>query len=97
MLFLMFVIVQKQLCYYSNVGCTNLAAVLRISLGIESYLLALFQGLEALSVDSGEMYEYFLAGCIVGDETIALLCIEPFNCTVVHLWYLLHKNSDSKT
>lgn len=75
---------QLSLSYYRNVGSTDLAAVLRITLGIESNLLALFEGLETISVDCGEMYEYFFAGCIVGDETITLLCIKPLNCTVVH-------------
>lgn len=84
MFFFVFVVSQKQLCYYSNVGSAGLAAVLRIGLGIESNLLTFLERLEALSVDCGEMYKYFLAGCIVGDETITLLCVEPLNCTVVH-------------
>jgi len=50
--FFVSVIVQKLLGHYSNVGCTNLAAVLRIGLGLKSNLLTLFQGLEALSIDS---------------------------------------------
>ena len=69
---------------YGNVGCADLAAVLGIALGIESNLLALLQRLEALSVDGGEMYEYLLAGSIVGDEAITLLCVKPLNCAVVH-------------
>ncbi len=97
MSFLVFVSVQKQLSYYSNVGCTNLAAVLRIRLGIKSNLLALFQGLKALGIDSGEMYEYFFAGRIVSDETITLLRIKPFHCTVIHFGTSFDKNSDSKT
>ena len=58
------------LSYNSNVGSTDLAAVLRIALGIESYLLALFQRLETISIDCGKVYEYFFAVSIVGDETI---------------------------
>ena len=63
------------LSYNSNVGSTDLAAVLRIALGIESYLLALFQRLETISIDCGKVYEYFLAVSIVGDETITLLAL----------------------
>ena len=72
------------LSYNSNVGSTDLAAVLRIALGIESYLLALFQRLETISVDCGKVYEYFLAVSIVGDETITLLSIEPLNCCLLY-------------
>ena len=72
------------LSYYGYVGSADLAAVLRVALGIEGNLLAFLKRLEAFSVDSGEMYEYFLAGCLVGDESITLLCVKPLNCTVVH-------------
>lgn len=82
--FRVFAVSRKPLCYYSNVGSAGLVAVCGICLGIEGNLLTLLKRLEALSIDSGEMYEYFLAGCIVGDETITLLCVEPLNCTVIH-------------
>lgn len=78
-------VLQLQLSYNSNVGSANLAAVLRIGLGVKSNLLAFLKGLEALSIDSGEVYENLLAGCIVGDETITLLSVKPFNCTVIHV------------
>ena len=29
------------------------------------------------------MYEYFLTGLIVGDETISLRCVEPLNGTLI--------------
>ena len=74
----------KNLSYYGNVGSADFAAVLRIAFGIESNLLALFERLEALSVDGGEMYKYFLSGGIIGDESVTFLCIKPFYCTVIH-------------
>ena len=75
---------RSMLSYYGNVGSADLAAVLRVALGVKSNLLTFLKGLEAFSVDSGEMYEYFLASSFVGDETITLLCVKPLNCTVVH-------------
>ena len=82
-----------RLSYNSNVGSTNLAAVLRVTLGIKSNLLTFFQRLEALSVDSGEVYENFLTVSAVGDETVALLSVEPLNCTVIHNKILLERGS----
>ena len=52
--------------------------------GIEGNLLAIFQSLVAISYDTGEMYEYFLTGLIVGDETISLRCVEPLNGTLIN-------------
>ena len=75
---------RRQLSYNSYVGSADLAAVLMITLGVESDLLAFLKGLEAVSVDCGEVYKYLLAGGIICDEAIAFLCIKPFYCTVIH-------------
>ena len=86
------------LCYNCNIGSADLAAVLRIAFGVESNLLAFLQGLESVSIDSGEMYEHLFAGCIICDETITLLCVEPFYCTVIQCGTSLKNIScDSKT
>ena len=68
----------------ADVYCTELLAVLRILLGIEGNLLALFKSLEALAYDCGEVYENVVAAVVVGNESIAFLRIKPLNCTVVH-------------
>ena len=49
--------------------------------------LTLFQSLEALGLNGGEMYEYILS-VLAGDKAIAFLRIEPFYRTLIHDWYL---------
>ena len=83
MSFFVFVVSQKQLCYYSNVGSAGLAAVLRIGLGIESNLLTFLERLEALSVDTGEVYDNIIS-LLVRDETGPLRIVEPLYWTRVH-------------
>ena len=61
----------------------QLLAVLRILLGIEGNFLTLFQSLEALAYDSGEVNEYIVAAVVVGNKSVAFLRIEPLNCTVI--------------
>ena len=51
---------------------------------IEGNGLAFLQSLVAVSYDTGEMYEYVLSVLRVGDEAVALCCVEPLNCTLVH-------------
>jgi hypothetical protein len=77
-------VISGQCCQKLALGnvCSLLATVALNN--IEGNCLALFQSLEALSVDSGEMYEYILAA-LSGDETITLLRIEPLNCTLIHV------------
>ena len=62
----------------------QLLAVLRILLGIEGNFLTLFQSLEALAYDSGEVNKYIVAAVVVGNKSVAFLRIEPLNCTVIH-------------
>ena len=69
---------------FNYVNSTKLLAVLRILLGIEGNFLTLFQSLEALAYDSGEVNEYIVAAVVVGNKSVAFLRIEPLNCTVVH-------------
>lgn len=70
------------LLYY--VSCLLAASTLNDIVG---YSLTLFQSLEAIALDSGEMYEYILS-ILTGDEAIAFLRIEPLNSTLVHCWDL---------
>lgn len=65
----------------NNIYSTKLLGILRILLGLERNLLALFKSLKAFALNSGEMYEYILAALIVANETITLLSVEPLNCT----------------
>ena len=74
----------------NHVNCSQLCAVLGIGLGIKSNLLTLVERSESLGLNCGEMYENVIAAVIVGDEAVALLCIEPLYCTCVHFGYL-HK------
>ena len=46
--------------------------------GHESHLLAFFQALEAIALDSFEVYEQVVTG-LRGDEAVAFLIVEPFN------------------
>lgn len=69
----------------------QLLAVLRILLGIEGNFLTLFQSLEALAYDSGEVNEYVVAAVVVGNKSVAFLRIEPLNCTVVHFGTSINK------
>ena len=55
---------------------------------IKLYLLAFIKGLEAISLDSGEMNEYVVLSRD-GDEPIALLGIEPFYSACFHELILL--------
>ena len=68
----------------ANVDSAQLAAVLGIGLGFEGNLLAFCQGLEAVDLDSREVYENVFASFIVGNEAVTLVCVEPFYSTVVH-------------
>ena len=65
-----------------NIDSPQLFAVLGIGLGLEGHLLALFQSLEAVALDRGEVHKNVLAAHIVRDEAITLFCVEPFDCTV---------------
>ena len=78
--------VRKNLCYNYYVGSLRSAVAL---CHVESNRLTLFQSLEAISYDSGEMYEYILASLRVGDEAVALSSVEPLYCTLVHGMNLL--------
>lgn len=49
--------------------------------------LTLFQSLETIGLNSGEVYEYIFA-VFTGDKTVTFLRIEPLNRTLVHVWYL---------
>jgi hypothetical protein len=72
----------------ANVDCSELCAVLRIGLGIESYLLTLSESLEALNLDRGEMYEHIVSTVVVGNKAVALFRVEPLDRTVIHFGYL---------
>ncbi|EGL15721.1 hypothetical protein HMPREF9413_5181 [Paenibacillus sp. HGF7] len=50
--------------------------------------MAFVQGLEAFALDCGEVYEYIVAAFNF-DKTKAFFSVEPFNCTSLHVWYLL--------
>ena len=67
-----------------NVDGAQLAAVLRIGLGLIRDLLALRQGLVALGNDRRKMDEYVLPAVVVGNKTIALFRVEPLDSTFVH-------------
>lgn len=69
----------------------QLLAVLRILLGIEGNFLTLFQSLEALAYDSGEVNKYIVAAVVVGNKSVAFLRIEPLNCTVIHFGTSINK------
>ena len=72
----------------ANVDCSELCAVLGIGLGVKSNLLTLGQGLKALNLNGGEVYEYIVATLVIGNKAVALLSVEPLNCTFVHVGYL---------
>ena len=76
---------------FNYVNSAKLLAVLRILLGIEGNFLTLFQSLEALAYDSGEVNEYIVAAVVVGNKSVAFLRIEPLNCTVVHFGTSINK------
>jgi hypothetical protein len=53
----------------------------------ESHLLAFFQALEAIALDSFEVYEQIVTG-LRSDEAVAFLIVEPLNgasLTIGHL------------
>jgi len=76
---------------FNYVNSAKLLAVLRILLGIEGNFLTLFQSLEALAYDSGEVNEYIVAAVVVGNKSVAFLRIEPLNCTVIHFGTSINK------
>ena len=65
-----------------------LCAVLGIGLGVKSYLLTLGQGLEALYLNGGEVYENVVATLVIGNKAVALLSVEPLYRTFIHVGYL---------
>ena len=75
---------QSRLLSRLYVDSASSARVLRISFDIESNSLTLVQSLEAVSNDSGEMYEYIIATIFLRDEAIAFFCVKPFYCTFAH-------------
>src|ERR671914_2710842 len=50
--------------------------------------LTLFQGLVALYLDGGEMYEHILT-VRLGDEAVALVVVEPLHRALSHCAYFL--------
>ena len=71
----------NSLRYYYNVG--SLRSAVSFS-NVECNGLAFLQSLVAVCYDTGEMYEYVLSVLRVGDEAVALGCVEPLNCALVH-------------
>lgn len=57
----------------ANVDSAELAAVLRVPLGVKSYLLAFDQGLESVRDDRREMHKNIIAAVIVGDKAEAFI------------------------
>lgn len=68
----------------ANVDSAELAAVLRVPLGVKSYLLAFDQGLESVRDDRREMHKNIIAAVIVGDKAEAFIRVKPFYSTVIH-------------
>lgn len=69
----------------TNIGSAELAAVLRVGLGVEGNLLALVEGLVAVYLDSGIVDENVVASVVVGNEAKALFRVKPFDCACVHV------------
>jgi len=61
-----------------------LGAVFGIWLYFVTDFLTLFQSLEAVCLDGGEVYEHVFAALVVRDESISFVCVEPFYCTLLH-------------
>ncbi|AKL44266.1 cold-shock protein [Serratia marcescens] len=52
------------------------------------YVLAFSQGLEALILDSREVYEYVFAAVCWGDETKTFSFVEPLHLTFDHVGHV---------
>jgi hypothetical protein len=61
---------------------------LRAGLNVERDTLVLFQRLEPLGADFGEVSEQIVATCVGGDKTKALSIVEPFDDTGFHIHFL---------
>ena len=68
----------------ADVDSAQLAAVLGIGLGVIGDLLALIQGLVAITLDSGEVHKNILAAHVVRYKAETLISVVPFNSTVIH-------------
>jgi len=64
---------------FSQIAGRGFAAVL---LDIEAQLLALAQGAQTRTIDSGDVNKHIFGAVFRLDEAIALLGIEPFHCSV---------------
>jgi hypothetical protein len=70
----------RQILQLNNVLGLRAAVALNY---VELNALAFVQSLEAFANDSAEVNEYIVAAFNF-DETEALFCVEPFNCTCLH-------------
>jgi hypothetical protein len=55
---------------------------------LEFHAVALFKGLEPIAINAGKVDENILSTLILGDETKTFFIIEPFDCTLRHLYHL---------
>jgi len=69
--------VRLQFYYVLSLGTTAALS------DVELNALAFVQSLEAIALDSAEVYEYVCAA-VNGDKAIALLRVEPFDCSLCH-------------
>ena len=68
----------------ANVDSAELAAILRVPFGVESYLLAFGQRLETIRDDRREMHKNIVASVVIGDKAEAFIRVKPFYSTVIH-------------
>ncbi len=76
-------ILSKPSCGLKRLNVGGLLALLALS-HIKADALILFQGLEAIAPNSGEVCEEILTTCIRGDEAETFGLIEPFDDTSCH-------------
>ncbi len=87
--------------YRSGHGCSTLQFYYVLSLwttvalnDVEFYALTFVERFEAFARDCAEVNEYIVAAFNF-DETETFFCVEPFNCTLYHVYY--HPYIDSMT
>ncbi|VXC89350.1 hypothetical protein PSEUDO9AZ_20572 [Pseudomonas sp. 9AZ] len=59
--------------------------------GHESHLLAFFQALEAIALDSFEVYEEVVTG-LWGDEAVAFFIVEPLDGAILTIRHVMSPN-----
>ena len=71
--------------HYANINSPQLAGIFGIRLGGIGNLLTLFQSLEAVCDNSGEVNENIVAAVVVRNEAEAFCGVKPFYCTLIHV------------